>query len=189
MVPTGASPKNQCPVCYIQDVSLTHPGWNGAYRNSSYKPMPSMLSTGCFSYTSRLKWCLRWKSPRKPCPVLSLQDVSLIQAESLPTANISHKTMPRSLWDVSFTHPGSNGAYRNSSHKPVPRMLSTGCFSYTSRLKWCLQELLRQTCAQYAIYRMFLTNPGWNGAYRNSSQKPVPSMLYIGCFSYTSRLK
>ena len=109
-----------------------------------------------------------------------------IQAETVPMANISHKTMPRSLWDVSFTHPGSNGAYRNSSHTPVPRMLSTGCFSYTSRLKWCLQELLRQTCAQYAIYRMFLLHIQ---AEINISHEPMPSTLSAGCFSYTSRLK
>ena len=113
-----------------------------------------------------------------------------IQAETVPMANISHKTMPRSLWDVSFTHPGSNGAYRNSSHKPVPRMLSTGCFSYTSRLKWCLQKLLPQTSAQYAVYRMFLLHiKAEMVATANISHKPVPSTLSGGCFSYTSRLK
>ena len=116
-----------------------------------------MLYTRCFSCTSRLKWCLREHLPQTSAQyAIYRMFLSHIHAEMVPMANISHKTMPRSLWDVSFTHPGSNGAYRNSSHTPVPRMLSTGCFSYTSRLKWCLQELLQQTCAQYAIYRMFL---------------------------------
>ena len=166
-------PKKQCPaVCYIQDVSLTHPGWNGAYRNSFQKTVPGMLYTRCFSYTSRLKWCLRQTSPTKPCPELSLcfsytsrlkwclrrtftnpcplqylLDVSLthpgrncVYTELLPQTHAQH-----ALWQhVSLTFACINGAYRNSSHEPIPRMLS-------------LRDLS-------------LKNPGWNGAYWELSQ-------------------
>ena len=38
----------------------------------------------------------------------------------------------------------------------MPSMLSAGCFFYTSGLKWCLQQLLPQTSAQYVLYGMFL---------------------------------
>ena len=87
-----------------------------------------------------------------------------IQAEMVPTANISHKTMPRTL--------------------------SMGCFSYTSWLKWCLQEFLPQTSAKYAIYRMFLLHiQAEMVPMTNISHKLMPSTLSAGCFSYTSRLK
>ena len=162
-----------------------------------------------------------------------------IQAEMVPTANISHKTMPITLWDVPLTHPGSNGAYGNSqthahhniyymfllhiqakmeptrdflpqthtqyalyrmfhlhiqaemvpmaniSHKTMPRTLSMGCFSYTSWLKWCLQELLLQTNAKYAIYRMFFLHIQAEMVPTvKISQKTMPSSLSTGCFSY-----
>ena len=121
--PREATPTNPCPVRSLQDVSLTHPGWNGPYRNSSHKPVPSMFSMGCFSYTSRLKWCLREHLPQTSAQyAIYRMFLSHIQAEMVPMANISHKTMPRTL--------------------------SMGCFSYTSRLKWWLQEHLPQTSAQ-----------------------------------------
>ncbi len=144
MMPAGSRPTNQCPVCSLWDVSLTHPRWNGAYGNISHKPVPSMLLTGCFTYTSRLKWCLWQTSPYKPIlstfpagclsytsrlkwclqelhPQTSAQYAIYrmfllhIQAKMLPMANISHKTMPRILWDVSLAHPDSYGASRELS--------------------------------------------------------------------------
>ena len=108
MVPTGTSPTNQRPVC--------------------------------FSHTSMLKWCLWRTSPTKPCPELS-------------------------LWDVSLTHPGWNGDYRNISHKPVPSRLYTWCFTYTSRLKWCLWTILTNQCPSQYLLDASLTHPGWNGFY------------------------
>ena len=39
--------------------------------NYSHKFMPSAFSIGKFSYTSRLKWCLR-KTPTNSCPLCSL---------------------------------------------------------------------------------------------------------------------
>ena len=126
--------------------------------------VPRIFSVGCLPYPSRLKSCLRRAPPTNPCPVRSLQDVSL-------------------------THPDWNGAYRNSSHKPVPSMLHTGCFSYTSRLKWCLQDLHPQTSAQYAIYRMFLLHIQAQMVPMDNSHKPMPITISTGRFSYTSRLK
>ena len=126
--------------------------------------VPSMVSVGCLPYPSGLKSCLRGAPPTNPCPVRPLQDVSL-------------------------THPGWNDAYRISTHKPVPSMLYTGCFSYTSRLKWCLQDLHPQTSAQYAIYRMFLLHIQAQMVPMENSHKPMPITISAGCFSYTSRLK
>ena len=124
-----------------------------------------MLYTGCFSYTSRLKWCLLKLHPQTSAQYLIYKMFLLhIQAEMVPTANISHKTMPRTL--------------------------SMGCFSYTSWLKWCLQELLPQTSAKYAIYRMFLLHiQAEMVPMTNISHKPRPSTLSAGCFSYTSSMK
>ena len=116
MVPTGTPPTNPYPVCSVMDLSLKIQAEMVPIGNSFHKPtpgtllrecffyifkakigltgtlrwlllqvVPSMLSMGCFSYTFRLKWCLWRKSPTKPCPELS-------------------------LWDVSLTHPGWNGA-------------------------------------------------------------------------------
>ena len=102
----------------------------------SHKLMPSTLSAGCFSYTSRLKWCLQ-ELPKTSAQYAIYRTFHLhIQAEKVPMDN---------------------------SHKPMPTTISTRCFSYTSRLKWCLRG--------------------------TSSHKPVHSMLCTGCFSYTSRLK
>ena len=99
--------------------------------NISHKPMPSTLSAGCFSYTSRLKWCLQEHLPQTSAQYAIYRMFLLhIYTEMVPMANISHK--------------------------PMPSTFSAGCFSYTSSMKWCLQELLPQTRAQYAIYRMFL---------------------------------
>ena len=87
-----------------------------------------MLYTGCFSYTSRLKCCLWQTSPTKPCPEFYGMFLLHIQTHMVPLEN---------------------------SHKPMPTTISTRCFSYTSRLKWCLREHLPQTSAQYATYRLF----------------------------------
>ena len=109
---------------------------------------------GCFSYTSRLKWCLQELLPQTSAQYAIYRMFLLhIQAEMMPTANISHKTMPRTLYGMFLLHIQAD---RNSSRKPVPNMLSRGCFYYTSRLKWCLQELFPQTSSQNAFYRMFL---------------------------------
>ena len=98
--------------------------------NISHKPMPSTLSAGCFSYTSRLKWCLQKLLPQTSAQYAVYRMFLLhTKAEMVPTANISTKPCQE---------------------------LSMGCFSYTSRLKWCLREHLPQTSVQYAIYRMFL---------------------------------
>ena len=132
----GANPTNPCPVRSLQDVSLTHPGWNGAYRNS-HKPVPSMLYTGRFTYTSRLKWFLREH----------LQETSSQYA----------------IYSTFHLHIQAEKVSMDNSHKPMPTTISTRCFSYTSRLKWCLRG--------------------------TSSHKPLHSMLCTGCFSYTSRLK
>ena len=94
------------------------------------KPVPSMLYTGCFSYTSRLKWCLHQTSPTKPCPELS-------------------------LWDVPLTHPGSNGAYGE----------------------------LSQTHAHYNIYWMFLLHIQAKTVHTlNYSHKPMPSTIFESMF-------
>ena len=100
--------------------------------NISHKPRPSMLSAGCFSYTSSMKWCLQVlhkTSPTKPCPEFYGMFLLHIQTHMVPLEN---------------------------SHKPMPTTISTRCFSYTSRLKWCLQGLLPQTHTQCTHYGIFL---------------------------------
>ena len=58
-------------------------------------------------------------------------------------------------------------------------MLYAGCFSYTSRLKWCLQELRAQTNAQYAIYKMFLLHiQAEMVPTANTSHKTICKTLY-----------
>ena len=83
-----------------------------------------------------------------------------IQAEMVPTGtpqNISHKTMPKTLWDVSLTHPGSNGAYGE----------------------------LSQTHAHYSIYWMFLLHiQAEIVPTLNHSRKPMPSMLFENMFLF-----
>ena len=82
MVPTGTSPTNQCPVCYIQR---------------------------CFSYASRLKRCLWQTSPTKPCPDLYGMFLLHIQAQMVPTGTLPINQFPECyLQDVSLTLPGSN---------------------------------------------------------------------------------
>ena len=111
-----------------------------------------MLYTGCFSYTSRLKCCLWQTSPTKPCPEFYGMFLLHIQTHMVPLEN---------------------------SHKPMPTTISTRCFSYTYRLKWCLQELLSQTSAQYAIYRMFLLHiQAEMMPTANISHKTMPRTLY-----------
>ena len=106
----------------------------------SHKPMPSTLSAGCFSYTSRLKWSLQELLPQTSAQyTIYRMFLSHIQAEMVPMANISHKTMPRTL--------------------------SMGCFSYTSRLKWCLWTTLTNQCPSQYLLDASLTHPGWNGFY------------------------
>ena len=160
-----------------------------------------MLYTGCFSYTSRLKWCLQELHPQTSAQYAIYRMFLLhIRAKMLPMANISHKTMPRILWGVSLTHPGSYGALCgmsslpiqaeimptwSSSHKRMPSMSSAGCFSYTSRLKWCLQDLHPQTSAQYAIYRMFLLHIQAETVPMTSiSHKTMPRTLWDVCLTH-----
>ena len=144
-----------------------------------HKPLPSTLSAECFSYTSRLKWCLQELLPQTSAQYAIYRMFLLhIQAEMVPMANISHKTMPRSLWDVSLTHPGSNGAdgelsqthahysiywmfllhiqaeivhTLNHSRKPCPVCSLRACFSFTFMLNWCLQKPLPRTHTQYVL--------------------------------------
>ena len=133
MVPTGTPPMNPYPECSHYGTFLLKvqaemvPIWN------FHKQTPGTLPTECFLYISKAKIGLTRNftanSSHKPFPVCSLWDVS-IQVENMPT------------WSY--------------SHKPMPSMLSAGCFSYTSRLKWCLQDLVQQTSAQYVLYGMFL---------------------------------
>ena len=88
-----ATPTNPYPVCSLLDVSLTHPGWNDACRISSNKPVPSMFSMGCFSYTSTLKWCLREHLPQTSAQYATYRLFHLhIQAKMVPMANISLQT-------------------------------------------------------------------------------------------------
>ena len=158
-----------------------------------HKPMPSMLSSICFSYTSRLKWC-PWKTPpTNPCPVCSLLKVSL-------------------------THPGWNGAYDEllpqnhaqyvlhgmfllhiqaeimstgtSSHKPMSNKRSTGCFSSTSRMKWCLQGTPHtKPCSIHSVWDVSLTHSGEIMSMETSFHKPMPNMRSKGYSSSTSRMK
>ena len=172
----------------------------------SHKPMPSTLSVVCFSYTSRLKWCLQEPKKTVPCSMLYTGCFSYtsrlkwclqkllpknsaryaiykmfllhIQAEMVPTANISHKAMPRTL-SMFLLHIKAQMVPTENFHKPMPTSISTGCFSYTSRPKlrihwttptnpcpacsltacfsyicmhkWCLQELLPWTHTQNAL--------------------------------------
>ena len=94
-------------------------------------PMPSTLNMGYFCSKSRQKWCLWWTPPtnRSQYALHGMSPLP-IQAETMPT------------W--------------SSSHKPMPSMLSAGCFFYISRLKCCLQDVNPPTNAQYALYRKFL---------------------------------
>ena len=144
--------------------------------NYSKKHMPSTLSRGCFSYISRLKWCLQELLPQTHAQYALYWMFPLnIHDEMVPTRNSSHKPMPSTLFaECILTNPGWNAAYRNSSHKlkpsmlygmfllkiqtellpignlfhkPMPGMLPRERFLYTSTLKWCLQELLLQTNA------------------------------------------
>ena len=76
-------------------------------RISSHKPMPSTFSKGCFPCMFRLKWWL-CKTHTNSCPRRA----------------------------VSFAHPGWNHAYRGLTTPINPcSVCSTGCFSYTSRLR------------------------------------------------------
>ena len=152
-----------CQVHSIWDISVPNPGKNGAYGELLPQIVSSMLSMGCLPYPSRLKSCLRGAPPTNPCPVRSLQDVSL-------------------------THPGWNSAYRISTHQRMPSMHSTGCFSYTSRLKWCQQEHL-QNHAQFSLNRMLLLHIQSQMVPMENSHKPMPTKITTKCFSYTSRLK
>ena len=131
----------------------------------SHKPMPSTLSVVCFSYTSRLKWCLQEPKKTVPCSMLYTGCFSYtsrlkwclqkllpknsaryaiykmfllhIQAEMVPTANISHKAMPRTL-SMFLLHIKAQMVPTENFHKPMPTSISTGCFSYTSRPKLCI---------------------------------------------------
>ena len=128
--------------------------------NISHKPMPRTLSMGCFSCTSRLKWCLQELNPQTSAQYAIYKMFLLhIQAEMVPIANISHK--------------------------PMPTTLSMGCFSSTSRLKWCLQELLPQTSSQNAIYRMFLLHIQTEIVPTGTPFKNQCSVCYIQAVSYT----
>ena len=159
MVPMGTSPTNPYPVCFIQDVSLTHPGWNGAYGKHLPQTHAQNSLYGMFLLHILAEMVPTGTPPTNQCPVCS-------------------------LWDVSLTNPGWNGAYGNISHKPVPSMLYTGCFSYTSRLKWCLWRTSpTKPCIELSLWDVSLIHPGWNGAYRNSSHEPIPSMFCNGSFS------
>ena len=114
-----------------------------------------------------------------------------IQAEMVPVANISHKPMPSTFSAGCFSYTSSmKWCLQELLPQTEPNMLYTGCFSYTSRLKWCPQDLLPQTSAQYAIYKMFLLHiQAEMVPIANISHKPMPTTLSMGCFSSTSRLK
>ena len=62
-------------------------GLTGTLRCLLLQVVPSMLSMGCFSYTSRLKSCLREATPTNPCPV-----------------SYSHKPMPSTLSAICFSY-------------------------------------------------------------------------------------
>ena len=155
-----ATPTNPCPVRFLQDVSLTHPGWNGAYGNISHKPVPSMLYTGCFTYTSKLKWCLQEHLPQTSAQYATYRMFLLhIQAEMVPTGTPPKNQFPVCyIQDVSLTHPGWNGAY--SKHLPQNHaQIPMGCFFYTSRLKWCLWITLTNPCPSQYLLDVSLTHP------------------------------
>ena len=125
----------------------------------------------------------RGTTPTNTCPVLSLGDVSHthpgyngahrellpqthakyalywtfpvhIQAEMVPTGISSHKSIPSTLYGMSLLH----------IH--MPHTLSMQNFSYTSRLKWCLQgPPPANQCSVHSEWDFSLTHPGWNGTY------------------------
>ena len=132
--------------------------------NSSHKPMPSTLCMGCFSYISVLKWCIHGTTP------------TTHSCWNIAHRYSSHKSIPiilsmeYSLLSVGpLTQAGPTGT---SPNKPMPNIFSTGCFSYTSRVKSCLPGsppinlcpvLFSKGCVSLAC-------SGWNGAYANLPQ-------------------
>ena len=113
---------------------LTHPGWNGVYKELTL----SLLCSGSFSYTSRLKWCL-WRTPStKPCSVHSVRSVSL-------------------------KHPSWNGDYGKLLSQPIPSTLCTGCFSYTSWAEMmCTWNYSHNPYTVHSVQDVSLTHPGLN---------------------------
>ena len=128
-------------------------------KENSHKPMPTKISTGCFSYTSRLKWCLKEHLPQPSAQYTIYRMFHLhIQAEMVPMDN---------------------------SHKPMPITISTRCFSYTPRLKWFLRGTSsHKTPTQYTLYGMLLLHI-WAEMVRrwNYSHKPMLTTVSTGSFS------
>ena len=84
----------------------------------------------------------------------------------VPTGNSSHKCMPITLYGMSVTHSGCNGAYWELSKKSLPNTFSMGCFSYTSEMKCCLQGTPpTNQCPVGFLWDVSLTHQGWNCAY------------------------
>ena len=124
-----------------------------------------MLYTRCFSYTSRLKWCLRQTSPTKPCPELFL---SHMHAEVVPTGTppINPNRECSHYGTFLLKIQAEMVPIGNSFHKPTPGTLPRECFFYISKAKIGLTGTLRWLLLQV-----------------------VPSMLSMGCLPYPSRLK
>ena len=151
----GATPTNPCQVRSLQYVSLTHPGWNGAYRN----PKNSALQYALFRMF-----------------------LLHIQAEMVPTETPSKKQCPVCyIQDVSLTHPGWNGAY--GKHLPQSHAQNSLYVSLTHQGSNGAYGELSQTHAHFNIYWMFLLHIQAEIAYTlNYSHKPMPSMLFDSMF-------
>ena len=136
---------------FLRGTSVTNPGWNSAYWNSSHKPKPSTLYR-----------------------IFHLH----IQAKIIPTENFSPKPMPRMLSTGCFLHILAEMVpTENSSYKPTPSMLCMGCLFYTCRFKLCSQW--SPPGNPHSHQDVSLTHPGWNRFYRELlSQIHAQRLLY-----------
>ena len=137
MVPTGSPPTNKCPVCYIQDVSLTHPGSNGAYGElSQTHAHHNIYWTFLLHIQAEIVHTLNHS--RKPMPSMLFENMFLlhIYAELVPTETHATNLYPVcSVKDLSLKIKAEMMPIGNSFHKPTPGTLPTECFLYISKAK------------------------------------------------------
>ena len=145
----------------LWDVSLTQAVPIGASPN---KLMPSTFSTGCFSYTSRLKSCLPGSPPINLCPVHSLRGVSLACSGWNGVYVKLPQTHAHSALCFSYTARLKSCRQGITPTNPCS-LCSTGCSSYTSRLKRYLRGIPPTNSTAVLSRGCFSYNPGWNGAY------------------------
>ena len=132
---------------------LKHPGWNDDYGELLPQTYAQYALYGMFLLDIHAEMVHTWIYSHDKCmPKYCLQEL-------LPQTNTQY-----TLRYVSLTKAGPIGT---SPNKPMPSTLfSTGCFSYTSRLKSCLpgSPSINQ-CPIHSLRDVSLPCPGWNGAY------------------------